>query len=338
MSSGPRDLAVPHPHRSAPDTSGPHRSAPPTVAVIGAGSVGATIAYTLLTRGSARRVALYDINRAKVDAEVADISHGVSFLRPCEIVGSDDIEVCRGARVVVMTAGAKQDPGQSRLELAAKTVDLTRTLMPTLVEVAPDATYVMVTNPVDVVTYAALRSSGLPPYQVFGSGTVLDTSRLRYEIGRRVKVAAQNVHAYILGEHGDSEFPVWSSAFIGAVPLLDWERSTGRLGPAEREEVAESVVTAAYRIIEGKGATNYAVALAVTRILDAVLHDEHRVLPVSTLVDDYLGVSDVCLSIPTVVDARGAVDRLELSLNDHEIGLLRASAASIRDTASRFGL
>lgn len=315
----------------------PHGS-PPTVAVVGAGSVGATIAYTLLTKGTARRVALFDVNRAKVDAEVADISHGLSFMRPAEIVGSDDIEVCRGARIVVVTAGAKQDPGQSRMELAATTIELTKKLMPQLVEVAPDATYVMVTNPVDVVTYAALRASDLPPSQVFGSGTVLDSSRLRYEIGHRVKVAPQNVHAYILGEHGDSEFPVWSSAFIGAVPLLDWERQNGQLGEAEREEIAQKVVQAAYEIIQGKGATNYAVALAVTRILDAVLHDEHRVLPVSTLLDDYLGESDVCLSVPTIVNARGAVDRLTLSLNDRELELLHDSAQHIREIARRFDL
>lgn len=324
------------------DQPDPHQgrrsTAPPTVAVVGAGAVGATIAYTLLTRGTARRVALYDINRSRVDAEVADISHGLSFLSPSEIVGSDDLEVCRDAKVVVFTAGAKQDPGQSRMDLAATTVELTTELLPRLVEVAPDATFVMVTNPVDVVTYAALKVSGLPPYQVFGSGTVLDTSRLRFEIGRRVRVAPQNVHTYILGEHGDSEFPAWSSGFIGAVPLLEWERHTGQLGEDEREEIAYSVVHAAYRIIEGKGATNYAVALAVTRILDSLLHDEHRVLPVSTLLDDYLGVSDVCLSVPTIVDARGAVDRLPLSLDDGELELLRTSADSISATARQLGL
>lgn len=310
----------------------------PTVAVVGAGTVGATLAYTLLVKGAARRVALYDVNSARVAAEAADISHGVSFMPTGAIVGSDDIEVCRGARLVVVTAGAKQDPGQSRMALAESTVALTQDLMPRLVAVAPEATYVMVTNPVDVVTFAALRASGLPPHQLFGSGTVLDTSRLRYEIGHRIGVAAQNVHAYIVGEHGDSEFPVWSSAFVGAVPLLDWERRTGRLGEAERDEIAERVVGAAYEIIAGKGATNYAVALAVTRIVESVLRDESRVLPVSTLVPSYQGSGEVCLSMPTVVDRTGAAQRLDIPLNDGEQELLRTSADSIRTTATRLGL
>lgn len=313
-------------------------SRPATVAIVGAGSVGATIAYAALIRGAARHITLYDVNRSKVDAEVADISHGVSFVPTGEITGSDDIEVCRGAQVVVVTAGAKQQPGQSRMELAASTIELTRTLMPQLVEVAPDAIYVMVTNPVDVVTYAALRYSGLPSHQLFGSGTVLDTSRLRYEVGRRIGIAPRNVHAYILGEHGDSEFPVWSSAFVGAVPLLDWEHQTGRLGESERDEVAEQVVTAAYQVIAGKGATNYAVALAVTRILEAILRDERSVMPVSTLLEDYLGVSDVCLSVPTLVEARGATERLVIPLSDGERELLRNSADHIKATARQFGL
>jgi L-lactate dehydrogenase len=311
---------------------------PPTVAVIGAGSVGATTAYAALVRGVARRVVLYDIKASKVEAEAADIAHGISFMPTGEIVGSDDIEACRGARIVVVTAGAKQDPGQSRLDLAHSTVGLMRRLMPQLVEVAPDAVYVMVTNPVDVVTYAALKFSGLPPHQLFGSGTVLDTSRLRYEVARRIGVAVRNVHAYIAGEHGDSEFPVWSSAFVGTVPLLDWEKQSGRLSERERDEIAEGVVNAAYRIIEGKGATNFAVALAVTRILESVLRDERAVMPVTTLLDDYLGIDDVCLSVPTVVEARGAVQRLVMPLNDGEHELLRTSADSVRATAHRLHL
>ena len=316
----------------------PNPVATPTVAVVGAGSVGATTAYAALVRGSARRVALYDIDRAKVEAEVADLSHGLSFVPRGEIVGGDDIEVCRGASVVVVTAGGKQRPGQSRMELAESTVGLVRTLMPQLLEVAPDAVYLLVTNPVDVVTQAALTVSGLPPARVIGSGTVLDSARLRHEIAARVGVAEQSVHASIVGEHGDSEFPLWSAASIGGVPLLEWERTTGRLGPAEREEIAEQVVTAAYRIIAGKGATNYAVGLAATRIIEAVLRDEHRVLPVSTWLEDYHGISDVCLSVPTLVGADGAGQRLGLPFPEDDRARLSASADSIRATARRVGL
>ncbi|QFG68197.1 L-lactate dehydrogenase [Ornithinimicrobium pratense] len=309
---------------------------PPTVAVIGAGSVGATIAYTALVRGTARRVVLHDINAAKLKAEVLDISHGLSFTPMGSIDGSDDVEICRDARVVVVTAGAKQQPGQSRMELAESTVLLTKKLMPRLLEVAPDATYIMVTNPVDVVTTAALRMTGMPPEQLFGSGTVLDSSRLRYGIADTIGVAVQNVHAYVVGEHGDTEFPLWSSASVGGVPLVDWSRRHGGvLDEDARDAIAHDVVHAAYQIIEGKGATNYAVALACCQIVESVLRDERRVLPVSTMLTGDYGIDGVCLSIPTVVGSGGAMERLQVPMSDAERRLLRQSADSIRRTAER---
>lgn len=315
------------------------------LAVVGAGSVGATMAYAALMRGAARSVALYDINAAKVEAEALDIGHGIQFMPMAEITGSDDIEVCRDADVVVVTAGAKQKPGQTRLDLAQATISLVRSMMPQLVEVAPDAVYVMVTNPVDIVTYAALKVSGLPANQLFGSGTVLDSSRLRYLLARHTGVAVQNIHAYIAGEHGDSEIPLWSSASIGSVPLVEWQGMpapggtvVGRLGPDDRERIAEEVVNSAYRIIAGKGATNYAVALAGSRIIEAVLNDENRVLPVSSLLQDYRGISDVCLSIPSVVGRTGVGARLDIALADEELAGLRRSADALRDVARQFGL
>jgi L-lactate dehydrogenase len=177
---------------------------PSKLAIVGAGAVGSTMAYAALMRGAARSVALYDINAAKAEAEALDLGHGIQFMPMAHVVGSDDIAVCAGADVVMFTAGAKQKPGQSRLDLAEATIGLVRKVLPDVVEVAPDAVYVMVTNPVDVVTYAALKISGLPPSQLFGSGTVLDSSRLRYLIAQHTGVAVQNVHAYIAGEHGDT--------------------------------------------------------------------------------------------------------------------------------------
>ena len=297
------------------------------VAVVGAGAVGSTMAYAALMRGSARTVALYDINKAKVEAEALDLAHGIQFMPMAEVIGSDDVAVCADADVIMVTAGAKQKPGQTRIDL------------PELQAVAPNATYVMVTNPVDIVTYAALKISGLPPTQLFGSGTVLDSSRLRYLIAQHCGVAVQNVHAYMAGEHGDSEIPLWSSATIGGVPLLDWSGVDGR-GPLTveaREEIAHEVVNSAYRIIEGKGATNYAVALAGSRIIEAVLNDEHRVLPVSTLLDDYYGISDICLSVPSVVGRRGCTDRLAVPLSPLEIRGLQHSATALKDVARKFG-
>ncbi|WP_029068820.1 L-lactate dehydrogenase [Jonesia quinghaiensis] len=309
------------------------------VAIVGAGAVGATMAYAALMRGSARTVALYDINAAKVQAEVLDLSHGIQFMPMAQVIGSDDVEVCRDADIIMVTAGAKQKPGQTRIDLAAATISLVKKILPQLQEVAPNAVYVMVTNPVDVVTYAALKVSGLPQEQLFGSGTVLDSSRLRYVLARECAVAVQNVHAYMVGEHGDSEFPLWSSATIGGVPLLDWPGVDGRspLSAQRREDVAEEVVKSAYRIIEGKGATNYAVALAGSRIIEAVLNDEHRVLPVSTQLNDYYGISDVCLSVPSIVGRSGCTDRLLVPMSDDEIAQLRASGQSLRDVARQFG-
>lgn len=303
------------------------------LAVIGAGSVGATLAYAALMRGTATQVALYDINSAKVRAESLDIAHGIEFMPEGEIVGGDDIAVCEGADVVVVTAGAKQKPGQSRIDLAGSTIDLMRTIIPTVLEVAPDAVYVMVTNPVDVVTYASLKISGLPAGRLFGSGTVLDSSRLRYLVARECSVAVQNVHAYVVGEHGDSEFALWSSASIGGVPIAQWPG----LDAATRERIAEEVKTSAYQIIEGKGATNYAIGLAGSRIVESVLRDERRVLPVSTLIDDYRSISDVCLSVPTIVSRAGACGRLEVPMDDAEVAALRRSGDEIRAVARRFG-
>ncbi len=309
------------------------------VAIIGAGAVGSTMAYAALMRGSARTVALYDINAAKVEAEVIDLSHGIQFMPMAEVIGSDDIEVCRDADIVMVTAGAKQKPGQSRRDLAGATINLVAKLLPQLQNVAPNATYVMVTNPVDVVTYAALKISGFPRQQLFGSGTVLDSSRLRYVLARELGVAVQNVHAYMAGEHGDSEIPLWSSATIGGVPLLDWPgvRGKGPLTSDQRDAIAAEVVNSAYRIIEGKGATNYAVALAGSRIIEAILKDENRVLPVSTLVDDFFSISDVCLSVPTVVGGEGAGDMLRVPLSDAEYDGLKKSAESIKGVARAFG-
>jgi L-lactate dehydrogenase len=310
------------------------------LAVVGAGAVGSTMAYAALMRGAARSVVLYDINKAKVEAEALDLGHGIQFMPMAEVIGSDDIAACADADVVMITAGAKQKPGQTRIDLAEATIALVKKILPSLVEVAPNAVYVMVTNPVDIVTYAALKFSGLPPTQLFGSGTVLDSSRLRYLIAQYTGVAVQNVHAYIAGEHGDTELPLWSSATIGGVPLLDWNAIEGHvpLTHEVRESIAREVVESAYRIIAGKGATNYAVALAGSRIIEAIVKDERRILPVSSLLEGYHGISDVCLSVPTVVGRAGVGERLQVPLSTDELAGLRRSGEQLRAVARRFGL
>ncbi len=310
------------------------------ISIVGAGAVGTAIAYSSLIRGVARTVALMDVNKEKVDAEVLDLSHGLEFVPRAKVIGDADPAVCAGSDVVIFTAGAKQKPGQTRLELAEATIALTKKALPPIVAAAPEARFVMVTNPVDVITYAAGKITGLPRNQLFGSGTVLDSSRLRFLLSEHCGVAVQNVHAYIAGEHGDSEIPLWSSATIGGVPLLEWEPVPG-FGPLDesaRREIHREVVSAAYKIIQGKGATNYAIGLATSRIVEAVLNDEHRVLPVSSLIDDdYHGITDVCLSLPTLVDANGAGERLPISMSADELAGLRASADTLRDMQRQFG-
>jgi L-lactate dehydrogenase len=306
------------------------------VAIVGAGSVGATLAYASLIRGSAHDIVLYDLAKAKVEAEVLDLRHGLQFCPPANVDGSDDVAICENADVIAITAGAKQKPGQTRLELAGINVDICRAMIPQLLEVAPDAVIVMVTNPVDVLTYAALKFSGLPKNRVLGSGTVLDSARLRQVIARHLGVASQSVHAFIAGEHGDSEFPMWS---IGTVPVHDFVSPGGaKLDKATEDGIHSDVVTAAEQIIRGKGATNYAVGLAATRVIEAILRDENGVLPVSSLLDGRYGLSDVCLSLPSLVNKTGVAAMLDVPMNDRELELLKASAAEVKAVAASLGL
>jgi len=256
-----------------------------------------------------------------------------------EVHGSDDVAVCEGADVIAITAGAKQKPGQTRLELAGTNVEICRAVMPKLLDVAPDAVIVMVTNPVDVLTLAALKFSGLPAHRVLGSGTVLDSSRLRDLIARHFGVAPQSVHAIIAGEHGDSEFPLWSTATVGGVPLHDFSMPGGtKLDTETEDQIARGVVTAAERIIRGKGATNYAVGLAATRVIEAVVRDENGVLPVTSLLDGHFGLSDVCLSLPSVVNASGVAAVLDVPLSQRELDQLHHSAKEVRSVAASLGL
>jgi L-lactate dehydrogenase len=309
------------------------------LAIIGAGEVGATVGYACLLRGVSDKLVLCDIDRAKAEAQALDLAHGIQFARMADVWGTDDLGDCAGADVVVLAAGAKQRPNQTRLDLAADNVAMCRTVLPDVMAAAPDALVLAVTNPVDVVTRAALEVTGLDPSRVVGSGTVLDTSRLRRLLSERCGVAVQNVHAYVVGEHGDSEVALWSSATIGGVPLDRWGPALGGAptGP-ERQEMLDHVRRAAYRIVAGKGATNYAIGVMTARIIEAVDHDERRVLTVSTYHADYQGIEDVCMSVPTIVDRRGAAVRLEVPLVRDEREGLEASADDIRRTCATVGL
>src|SRR6478735_3951340 len=304
------------------------------VTVVGAGSVGSSAAYAALIRGSARHVALYDIATEKVEAEVLDLAHGTQFTGSSDIVGGSDLSVVEGSHVVVITAGAKQRPGQTRIELAGVNAGILRTMMPQLLEAAPNAIYVIVTNPCDVLTVLAQEATGLPPERIFASGTVLDTSRLRWLLAKRAGVSTSSVHAYIVGEHGDTEFPMWSHATIGTVPILDWQPENGpRMTVAELDEIAIDVRDAAYKVIQGKGATNYAIGLSSARIVEAILGDERAVMPVSPVLRDFHGVDGVALSVPSIVSAAGAVPIRETQFDAHELELFHASADALKHVA-----
>jgi L-lactate dehydrogenase len=308
---------------------------PTKLAVIGAGAVGSTLAFAAAQRGIAREIVLEDIAKERVEAEVLDMQHGSSFYPTVSIDGSDDPEICRDADMVVITAGPRQKPGQSRLELVGATVNILKAIMPNLVKVAPNAIYMLITNPVDV----AQKLTGLPENQIFGSGTNLDSARLRFLIAQQTGVNVKNVHAYIAGEHGDSEVPLWESATIGGVPMCDWTPLPGHdpLDADKREEIHQEVKNAAYKIINGKGATNYAIGMSGVDIIEAVLHDTNRILPVSSMLKDFHGISDICMSVPTLLNRQGVNNTINTPVSDKELAALKRSAETLKETAAQFG-
>jgi len=309
------------------------------IGIVGAGRVGTTVAYAALIRGVAKQISLYDPTRSKVTAEVLDLNHGLMFVPMAGVEGSDDIQVLAGSDVIVFTAGAAQLPGQTRLDLAAANSAICRNLLPNIQSVAPQALILMVSNPVDVLTEVALVITGQERACIFGSGTVLDSSRFRFLLAQHFGVSVQSVHAYIAGEHGDSEIPLWSSANIGNVLLDQWhvDGCGSPLTETEKQEIFNTVKNAGYQVLAGKGATNYAVGLAVVSILEAVFHDEGRVLPVSSRLENYQGISGVCLSVPAVVDRCGVKSVIPLPMTAMEQAGLKASAERIRSVLNSLG-
>lgn len=298
--------------------------------VIGVGFVGATCAYTLAVSGLFSEVVLVDMNRKKAEGEAADINHGVSFAKPCFVRAGDygDLAACG---LVIIAAGANQKPGETRIELLHRNRVILSSIMEQLTAVNRDAVLLIVSNPVDVLTCMAQQLSGFPAGHVIGSGTVLDTARLKYLVGQKLGVDSRNVHAFIIGEHGDSELAIWSSANLSGVDLDDYCRITGIAEPAELlHHIYESVRDAAYSIIESKGATYYGIGMAVRRIAEAIVRDEHSVLPVSSLIRGHYGVDGICLGLPSIVGRNGVEAVLDIPLSAEELSRLQSSAQKMK--------
>lgn len=303
------------------------------ISVIGAGAVGTATAYALLIKEVASDIVLYDIATEKVEAEVLDLAHGTLFTGFSRISGGSDIKVTANSDLIIVTAGAKQKPGQTRLDLAATNVAILKEMLPELLTHSPNAIFLLVTNPCDVLAVVAQRITGLPANRIFASGTVLDSARLRWVIAERFKVSNNSVHAYIVGEHGDSEFSLWSQARIGPVPITDWELTPGAvITQQELDQMALDVKNAAYKVIAGKGATNYAIGLSATRIAQAILTDSNDVLSVSTVLQNYQGVSGVALSVPTIVNRQGAYRAVDVPMTKAEHAKFLASASAIESS------
>jgi L-lactate dehydrogenase len=307
------------------------------VAIIGAGNVGSTLAYTLLLRDVANRITLIDINHEKALGEALDLAHGGSYLDNVEI-RAQGYEGVADADVIVMTAGRGRTPGESRLDLARGNAAIMEAVLAGIIPHYRGAVVIVVANPMDLLTYLVVKRLPAPPSRIVGSGTSLDSSRFRYLLGQEFGIDARNIHAYVIGEHGDSSVPVWSMASLGQIPVTRYAPPGGvPLNAAARERIHQAVVTAGKDVIQRKGATFYAVSLAVARIIEAILHDEKSVLTVSSYIERFGDVADVCLSLPAVIGLGGIREVLPIALDDDERRQLSASAAALRGTIRELG-
>ena len=301
------------------------------VGSIGTGMVGASFAYALMQRGAADEMVLIDANRGRAEAEVMDLNHGLPFVRPVQIrVG--DYEDLKGAAVTVVTAGAAQKPGETRLQLLERNAKIFSEIIPPIAKHNPDGVILIATNPVDIMTTLAIEYSGLSAQRVFGSGTVLDTARFRTMIAEYYGVDPRSVHAYIIGEHGDSELPVWSLANIAGVRLQDFHTRDGKtFDQKAHDDIFERTRDAAYTIIERKGATYYAIGLGLLAVVEAILRDQRSVLTVSSMMTGQYGVDDICISLPTIVGSSGAEEVLTPTFTDDEIAAFQKSANTLKE-------
>lgn len=308
------------------------------VGIVGAGMVGSSAGYALALMGIVSEIILIDQNEALAVAQAEDIAHAVPFMSST-LVNAGDYADLAGASVVILAAGVSQKPGENRLALLERNAAVFRAVLDRVLPVAPDAILLIASNPVDVMTQITTHLSGLPAHRVIGSGTILDTARFRSLVGRHLGISPQSVHAYVLGEHGDSEVLAWSSACAGSVPLTSFAAQVGSpLTQDVRATIDDAVRNAAYKIIAGKGSTYYGIGAGLARIVKAIVHDQRDVLSVSMVTADVAGVQDVALSIPRVIGAEGVVADLFPVLDDEETRALHRSASILKERADAIAL
>jgi L-lactate dehydrogenase len=305
--------------------------------IVGAGQVGMACAYSMLIQNILDDMVIYDIDRHKVEGEVMDLLHGLPFVEPT-LVRAGTLADGEDADIVIITAGAKQKPGETRLDLVHRNVKIFQDLIPEVVKHCPKAVLLIVTNPVDIMTYVSVKLSGLPSSSVLGTGTVLDTARFRYLLAQKLQIDPRSLHAYIIGEHGDSEVPVWSKVNIAGMHIINEMMEKGNELDLHLEEIFDQVKNAAYEIIQRKGATSYAIGLGVTQIVQAILRNQNRVLTVSALINGIHDIQDVCLSLPCVVNRQGVSRILNLSLNSQEAQRLQQSSQVLRQIIEQLNL
>ena len=309
------------------------------VTIIGAGSVGATVAYTLVATGSVAEIVLIDVNEAKAKGEAMDILQATPYLHPVKIY-CGTYEDAAGSDIVIVTSGVGRKPGQSRIDLTQTNVNILKTIAPQIVKYVPDALYLFVANPVDVLTYVFQKITGVPKNRVIGTGTTLDSIRLRTRLAELYSVNQKQVHAYVLGEHGDSSFVAWSTADISGVPLDEYEntltdKSVLTVSPYSKEEVEQYVKKSGGQIIAGKGATFYGIAASVTQIVNSIYSSAYTILPVSTVLDGEYGISDVALSTLCAIGKDGIVTTLTPKLSDDEMEKMHNSAKVLKDVIAQ---
>ncbi len=308
------------------------------IAVVGCGFVGATCAFTLMQSGMFSEMVLIDLDQKRAEGEAMDISHGVPFATPAKIYAGNynDIE---DAAIVVVTAGANQKPDETRLDLVHKNVAIFRSLIPQIRDSGFGGILLIVSNPVDILTYTAQRISGFTENRVIGSGTVLDTARLKRAVAQHLTVDSRSVHAFIVGEHGDSEIAAWSCANISGIPLNDFCELRGHYRHSENTaRIAQEVKNSAYEFIEKKQATYYGIAMSVKRICEVILRDEKSILPISSMMYGEYGISDVALSMPAILGKNGVEMKVPIPLNQEELAKLRESASMLRDVLDDEGV